>query len=249
MKKRAARVDPDIEAALESMVLVRAGQQSRLSQVVVPIPEAPPLPTGATLRNYGCDAEIRRLYTRGQECYVVVGEHQTFETLLYIWILDLPSVKWSPDGERLYFRISPHEELKEQDPGLEPITVSVEKASFAYGRYLSFTILHISISSTNLIPSVKLNESYDDHEVHSWDGNPFTFFPPPLTRIQLPSLSTLGVPALGGQAVRAFGARSQWGIILIIKTRPVSNELNKSEGFFFQYFNCFNQQFSKVGFL
>jgi hypothetical protein len=136
--KRKKREDPAITAELQTMQDVRDGKRTRLSQILLPTDEPPSLATatvtGACLSNYGCSAEIQCLYTQGPECHVRVGEHQAFETLQFEWILDLRSVKWSPDLLTLSFVIYPHPELQQQDPDLKPIRVSVEKASFAYGR-------------------------------------------------------------------------------------------------------------------
>ena len=137
-RKRANREDPAIDAELRTMQDVREGKRTRLSQISLPTDEPPSLATatvtGACLSNYGCDAEIKCLYTQGPECHVQVGEYHAFETYLFEWILDLRSVKWSPDLLTLSFVIYPHPELQQQDPDLKPIRVSVEKASFAYGR-------------------------------------------------------------------------------------------------------------------
>ena len=136
--KRIKREDPSIDDELRTMQDVRDGKRTRLSQILLPTDEPPSLDTarvtGACLSNYGCDAEIRCIYTQGPECHVQVGEHQAYETLLYEWILDLRSVKWSPDLLTLTFLIHPHPDLWAQDPDLQPIIVSVEKYSFAYGK-------------------------------------------------------------------------------------------------------------------
>ena len=106
--------DREVEADLDAMMEVRQGKRTRLSQISTMTKDATLSPsmtskiTAANLKNYGCDAEVKTLYTHGPQVYMVVGEPQAIAiTLLFNWILDLSSVKWSPDKMELNFQISP----------------------------------------------------------------------------------------------------------------------------------------------
>jgi len=168
--------DREVEADLDAMMEVRQGKRTRLSQISTMTKDATLSPsmtskiTAANLKNYGCDAEVKTLYTHGPQVYMVVGEPQAIAiTLLFNWILDLSSVKWSPDKTELNFQISPCPELKEQDPDLHKIDVSVESASFAYGNAPS--PINLYIMSLINIPSVKFQKADDVvYRAQSWDG-------------------------------------------------------------------------------